>query len=93
LEDTFVKYLFVSKGGRREFVRVREGGEETNPNSLGAVSRSRVDTELFPSHGSVEQCISSIPWETRLLTNTQGLILHCLYILCMVSPGLQYQSA
>lgn len=52
MEGTFVKYLFVGNSIRREFVGVREGGGETNSNSLGAVSRSRVDTDLFPSLGS-----------------------------------------
>lgn len=43
--------------------------------------------------GSVEQCVSSAPWEAGLLTNTRGLILHRLCILCTFIPGLRYQSA
>lgn len=71
---------------------VKEGGG-TNSDSLGVVSRSRDDSELSPSLGSVEQCVSSAPWEAGLLTNTRGLILHRLCILCTFIPGLQYQSA
>lgn len=57
------KISFCGQGCKKGVCGVREGGTETNSNSLGAVSRSRVDTELFPSLGSVEQCINAIPWE------------------------------
>lgn len=92
LQDSFVKYLFVDKSVRRQFVEWEKKGE-TNSDSFGVVSWSRGDTVQLPALGSVEQRVSSVPSKAQLLMNIQGLILHCLCILCTFIPGLQYQSA